>query len=129
MGCFCPVTTRNRPITVDFDHRQPLSGSTDQFQPSPTNFEWYQPREKKKREKKRENLEIRHCSPDLDPHPRTSRPFVGKIFGDRGEKKTMFLLHARASWRAGFSLRPWEEISSPFMGRRNVSPRRENERG
>ncbi|RWW12340.1 hypothetical protein GW17_00023998 [Ensete ventricosum] len=26
-GCFHPVTTRNRPVTFDFDHRQPISGS------------------------------------------------------------------------------------------------------
>ncbi|RZR96947.1 hypothetical protein BHM03_00026044 [Ensete ventricosum] len=85
----------------------------------------------KKREKKRENLEIRRCSLDHDPHSRASRRFAGRIFGDRGEKKTTFLLPTRA-----FLPRLCGEISSPCVGfsgrrrtgRRNVSPRGEKER-
>ncbi|RRT69297.1 hypothetical protein B296_00013754, partial [Ensete ventricosum] len=53
---------------------------------------------KKKREKKKENLEIRHYSLDPDPRPRASQCFAGTIFVDREEKKTTYLLPARASW-------------------------------
>ncbi|RZS21809.1 hypothetical protein BHM03_00054481 [Ensete ventricosum] len=58
--------------------------------------------EGKKREKKRENLEIQCCSPNLDPRLQASRPFAGRIFDDRGEKKMTFLLPAQAS-RRGFA--------------------------
>ncbi|RWW70943.1 hypothetical protein BHE74_00021345, partial [Ensete ventricosum] len=51
-GCFRPVTTRNRMVTVDFDHRWSISGSISLG--------------RKKKEKKRENLEIRRYSPNPD---------------------------------------------------------------
>ncbi|RWV98260.1 hypothetical protein GW17_00038904 [Ensete ventricosum] len=54
-GCFRPVTIGNQPVTNKME---------------------------KKREKKRENLEKRCCSPDPDPS------LVGRIFNDCGEKKT-----------------------------------------
>ncbi|RWV99144.1 hypothetical protein BHE74_00041238 [Ensete ventricosum] len=41
---------------VNFDHRQPISGDINRGR-------------QKKREKKRENLEIRHCSPNPDLSP------------------------------------------------------------
>ncbi|RWW58027.1 hypothetical protein BHE74_00035146 [Ensete ventricosum] len=71
---------------------------------------------KKKREKKRENLGIQHCSSDLDPHPRSSRRFAGRIFGDCEEKKTTF-----SSLYVGFSPRLRGETSFHrvgFSGRR-----------
>ncbi|RRT75491.1 hypothetical protein B296_00031170 [Ensete ventricosum] len=49
-GCFHPVTTRNRAVTVNFDRRRSISSGINRGR-------------KKKREKKRENLEIRHCVP------------------------------------------------------------------
>ncbi|RRT84361.1 hypothetical protein B296_00014854 [Ensete ventricosum] len=76
---------------------------------------------KKKREKKRENLEIRHYSPDPDPCPWASRRFARRIFDDREEKKKTFLLPARAS--------RGDDISSPRAGRRNVFSHGEKERG
>ncbi|RWW71885.1 hypothetical protein BHE74_00020344 [Ensete ventricosum] len=96
--CFLPVTTRNRSATVDVDRRWPISGGISRGR-------------KKKREKKRENLEIWLCSPD--PRPWTSRRY-------RGEKKMMFLLPAQAS--------RGEDVFSLRVGRRNVSPCRERER-
>ncbi|RWW57820.1 hypothetical protein BHE74_00035367 [Ensete ventricosum] len=75
---------------------------------------------KKKREKKRENLEIRHYFPDPDPCPWASRRFARRIFDDREKKKT-FLLPARAS--------RGDDISSPRAGRRNVFSHGEKERG
>ncbi|RWW75948.1 hypothetical protein BHE74_00015987 [Ensete ventricosum] len=47
---------------------------------------------------KRENLEIRRCSSDLDPCLQASRRFSGRIIGDRGKKKMMVPLPTRASW-------------------------------
>ncbi|RRT83944.1 hypothetical protein B296_00004302 [Ensete ventricosum] len=51
-GCFCPVMTQNRLVTVNFGRRRLLSGSNGRFRPSVADFGRYQPREKK-----RENLE------------------------------------------------------------------------
>ncbi|RRT68710.1 hypothetical protein B296_00036014 [Ensete ventricosum] len=55
-------------------------------------------REQKKREKKRENLEIRCCSPDVDPSPASFSAL-------RGENKTMCRLLTEASWGDFFSPR------------------------
>ncbi|RWV79269.1 hypothetical protein GW17_00059625, partial [Ensete ventricosum] len=54
-GYFHSVTTRNRPVTFDFDCRFSLLSGNNLFRPSPTDFGWYQSREKKKR--KKENME------------------------------------------------------------------------
>ncbi|RZR94646.1 hypothetical protein BHM03_00023398 [Ensete ventricosum] len=45
-GCFHHVTTRNRPVMVDFDRRWLLSGDNGRFRPSVADFGQYQPREK-----------------------------------------------------------------------------------
>ncbi|RRT43858.1 hypothetical protein B296_00042687 [Ensete ventricosum] len=49
-GCFRPVTTRNRPITLDFDRRLPLSGGNGRFRSSVVDFMRYQLREKEEKE-------------------------------------------------------------------------------
>ncbi|RWV98709.1 hypothetical protein GW17_00038424 [Ensete ventricosum] len=68
-GCFRPVTTRNQPVTIDFDHRRLLLGSISQGKK----------KREKKSEKKWENLEIRRCSPG-------SRSISHKLLGaSRGE--------------------------------------------
>ncbi|RWW32078.1 hypothetical protein GW17_00003264 [Ensete ventricosum] len=72
---------------------------------------------KKKREKKRENLEIRRRSLDPDPSLRLCR----EIFTPCASFLGRFLLLVRAS--------RGEDISSPSAGRRNVFSRREKERG
>ncbi|RZR95024.1 hypothetical protein BHM03_00023804 [Ensete ventricosum] len=64
---------------------------------------------KKKREKKNENLEIRHYFLDPDPRSRASQCFAGTIFVDREEKKTTYLLPARASWGTRASCRGFAE--------------------
>ncbi|RWV98974.1 hypothetical protein GW17_00038146, partial [Ensete ventricosum] len=74
-------------------------------------------KKEKKREKKRENLEIQHCFPILIHRLQASRRLVGRIFSDRGEKEQ----------RTGFSPRLRREISSPSAGRRNVSSHEEKE--
>ncbi|RWW24876.1 hypothetical protein GW17_00010810 [Ensete ventricosum] len=79
-----------RLVTVDFDRRWSILGGISRGRKKK--------REKKKREKKRENLEIRCCSPDPDHCSRASPRFAGRIFDDRGKKKTTFLLLARASY-------------------------------
>ncbi|RWW39455.1 hypothetical protein BHE74_00055213 [Ensete ventricosum] len=45
-GCFRPVTTRNRPITLDFDRRLSLSGGNGRFRSSVVDFRRYHLREK-----------------------------------------------------------------------------------
>ncbi|RRT78230.1 hypothetical protein B296_00005533 [Ensete ventricosum] len=64
-GCFHPITTRNRPVTIDFNRRRSNSCGISRER-------------KKKREKKRENVEIWCCSPNLDPRSRASRRFAGR---------------------------------------------------
>ncbi|RRT47122.1 hypothetical protein B296_00053951 [Ensete ventricosum] len=54
---------------VDFDRRRPLSGETVDFNRRRPISGGISRGRKKKREKKRENLEIQHCSPNLDPLP------------------------------------------------------------
>ncbi|RZR99822.1 hypothetical protein BHM03_00029446 [Ensete ventricosum] len=49
-GCFRPIAAQNRSVTIDFDHHRPLLGGISRGR-------------RKKREKKKENLEIRHCFP------------------------------------------------------------------
>ncbi|RWW57120.1 hypothetical protein BHE74_00036112 [Ensete ventricosum] len=88
-GSISIVIDRYRAVTVDLDRRRSISTGIS-------------PGRKKKREKKRENLEIQCCSPNLDPRLQASRPFAGRIFDDRGEKKMTFLLPAQAS-RRGFA--------------------------
>ncbi|RWW32574.1 hypothetical protein GW17_00002744 [Ensete ventricosum] len=83
----------------------------------------YQSREKK-REKKRENLEIRRCSPDPDPSP------VG--FSTLRRENLRRSREENDAQRMGFSSRLREEISSPrtgFSGRCFFSPYGEKERG
>ncbi|RRT53818.1 hypothetical protein B296_00049592 [Ensete ventricosum] len=73
-----------RAVTIDFDHRRLISGSINQG----------------KQKKKRENLEIRHCSPDLDPSPagflvlrwENLRQSQGEEISPRGEKKCLPLI-------------------------------------
>ncbi|RWW24907.1 hypothetical protein GW17_00010772 [Ensete ventricosum] len=82
----------------------------------------------KKRENKRENLEIWHYSHNPDSRQRASWRFGERIFGHRGEKKTTFLLPTHASCR-GFAERfllpaqaYWrEDVSSTSVERRNIS--------
>ncbi|RWV89527.1 hypothetical protein GW17_00048317, partial [Ensete ventricosum] len=62
-GCFRLVTTWNRLVTVDFDHRQLLSGGNDRFRLSSVDFGWYQPREKEEEGEPRDPA----CSPNLVP--------------------------------------------------------------
>ncbi|RZR97810.1 hypothetical protein BHM03_00027052 [Ensete ventricosum] len=59
-GYFCLVPTRNRLLMIDFDRHRPLSGGINRGR-------------RKKKEKKRENLEIQHCSPSTIPNHRTQR--------------------------------------------------------
>ncbi|RRT60677.1 hypothetical protein B296_00044793 [Ensete ventricosum] len=69
---------------------------------------------KKKREKKRENLEIRYCSHGRNPPQRASRRFTGR----RNDVSS----RAGFVWRGGFSLRLRGETSSSragFSGRRH----------
>ncbi|RWW26216.1 hypothetical protein BHE74_00008394 [Ensete ventricosum] len=66
-GCFHPITTRNRLVTVDFDRRQPLSGEEGG--------------RKKKRGKK--NLEPGTALRLRNPLP------AGDFFSPRGEKKRL----------------------------------------
>ncbi|RRT51524.1 hypothetical protein B296_00051071 [Ensete ventricosum] len=59
-GCFRPVTTRNRSITIDFDHRRLLSGGNNRFRPSAADISRGREKEEEgeeEEEKKRENLE------------------------------------------------------------------------
>ncbi|RWW76335.1 hypothetical protein BHE74_00015585 [Ensete ventricosum] len=86
------------------------------------------PREKKKnrektREKKRENLEIQRCSPDPDLSLVASRCFAGRIFADRGEKKTTRDVQTSCRGFTGRFLLPARtyrgEETSPCVGRRN----------
>ncbi|RWW81320.1 hypothetical protein BHE74_00010295 [Ensete ventricosum] len=49
-GCFRPIAAQNRSVTIDFDHHRPLLGGISRGR-------------RKKREKKKENLEIQHCFP------------------------------------------------------------------
>ncbi|RRT81605.1 hypothetical protein B296_00021749 [Ensete ventricosum] len=84
----------------------------------------YQLREKKKnREKKRENLEIQRCSPDPDLSLVASRCFAGRIFADRGEKKTTRVVQTSCRGFTGRFLLPARtyrgEETSPCVGRRN----------
>ncbi|RWW67169.1 hypothetical protein BHE74_00025399 [Ensete ventricosum] len=83
---------------VDFDRHQPVSGSISLG--------------RKKREKKRENMEIWHCSPNPDVSP-TGFSVLPKenLRQSRGEEND--------TRRMGFLRRLQEEISSPRMGRRN----------
>ncbi|RZR71636.1 hypothetical protein BHM03_00006203 [Ensete ventricosum] len=100
-GSFRPVTTRNRPVMVDFNRRQLISGGISRGR-------------KKKREKKRENLEIRCCSHGHNPPQRASRRFTGR----RNDVSS----RAGFVWRGGFSPRLRGETSSPragFSGRRH----------
>ncbi|RWW05903.1 hypothetical protein GW17_00030801 [Ensete ventricosum] len=84
---------------VDFDRSRPILGSISRGR-------------KKKREKKRENLEIRHCSPDPDSSPASFSVLRGEnLWRLRGEEND-----AQAS-REG------------FVGRRNFSPHGKKERG
>ncbi|RWW44086.1 hypothetical protein BHE74_00050185 [Ensete ventricosum] len=66
---------------VDFDRRWPISSGISRGR-------------KKKREKKEENLEIQHCSPDPDPLPagfsvlrEEKKTTHGLFAGLRGEKE------------------------------------------
>ncbi|RWW87369.1 hypothetical protein BHE74_00003806 [Ensete ventricosum] len=96
-GCFRPVTTRNQPVTIDFDHRRLLLGSISQGKK----------KREKKSEKKWENLEIRRCSPG-------SRSISHKLLGaSRGEslaitgrrkRRWMYGLLAKALWGDFFSV-------------------------
>ncbi|RZR89868.1 hypothetical protein BHM03_00017662, partial [Ensete ventricosum] len=53
-GCFCPVTTRNRLVTIDFDRRRLLPSNISLA--ATRKREKKQGRRKRNREKKRENL-------------------------------------------------------------------------
>ncbi|RZR90455.1 hypothetical protein BHM03_00018341 [Ensete ventricosum] len=82
-------------------------------------------RGRKKKREKMENLEIRHCAPDLDPLPAGFSALHGEnLWRSRGEENDTRC--------AGFSSRLREEISSPFVsfsGRRHFfSPRGEKKR-
>ncbi|RWW06057.1 hypothetical protein GW17_00030642 [Ensete ventricosum] len=104
--CFRPVTIRNRSVTVDFNRWRSISNDISRGR-------------KKKSEKKRENLEIRRCSFDLDPSP-TGFPALRKENHRRSWGEENDARHA------GFSSRLCGEISTldaRFSGRRNVSPR------
>ncbi|RZR98916.1 hypothetical protein BHM03_00028362, partial [Ensete ventricosum] len=91
---------------------------TDRYHP----YQAVRTKRKKKREKKRDNLEIQRRSPSTKSIVRGEKKpwegFAKRIsFSDREEKKTTFLLP-----RVGFSLRLRGNVSSPRAGRRNVSP-------
>ncbi|RWW61848.1 hypothetical protein BHE74_00031067 [Ensete ventricosum] len=96
-----------------------MLGGNDRFRPSTTTVERYQPREKEKREKERENLEIRRCSPDLDPLLVGFSTLRGENLW-RSREGMMHELLAEAS--------RGEDVSSP-RARRSVSPRGKKERG
>ncbi|RWW68761.1 hypothetical protein BHE74_00023736 [Ensete ventricosum] len=72
---------------------------------------WQKKREKKKREKEMENLEIRRCSPDPDPSLAGFSALRGENLRRSREKKTTSELLAEAS--------QGEDVSSPLVGRRN----------
>ncbi|RWW52788.1 hypothetical protein BHE74_00040764 [Ensete ventricosum] len=111
-GYFCPVNTRNRSITIDFDHHRLLSGDNDRFRPSSADFNRRRPisngisqgRKKKRFEKKREPRDLKSLSRSR------SSPAGFSSFAGRG----------------GFLLRLRWEISSPRTGfsgtRRFFSP-------
>ncbi|RWW26651.1 hypothetical protein GW17_00008963 [Ensete ventricosum] len=119
--CFYPVTTRNRPITVDFDRRRPIFDGISRG-----------------REKEEEGEEIPGVCVALCPH---NPLLAGDFFSPRGEKKRLpsrgrekeeegeksgirrFVACGTCAIR-----RPWA-ISSPRAGRRNISLRGEKERG
>ncbi|RWW17541.1 hypothetical protein GW17_00018531 [Ensete ventricosum] len=122
---FHPVTTQNQPVTIDVNRRRPLSGDNNRFRSSVANFERYSRERKKKSEKKRENLEIRRCSPDPDPSPAGfSALREENLWRSRGEENDTRCV--------GFSPRFHGEISSPraiFLGRRHFfSPHGEKKR-
>ncbi|RWW39777.1 hypothetical protein BHE74_00054856 [Ensete ventricosum] len=99
-SCFRHVTTQNRLVTLDFDRRRSLLGYNGRFRSSMIDFEWYQPRErKKKREKK---------IPEVYTALRPRNP------SPAGEES---LARSIAHKRFPF----WRAISSPCVGRRNVS--------
>ncbi|RWW02326.1 hypothetical protein GW17_00034597 [Ensete ventricosum] len=51
--CFCPATTRNRLVTVDFDRCWSLSGGNGQFRLLAVDFGRYQPRKGERRRGRR----------------------------------------------------------------------------
>ncbi|RRT70962.1 hypothetical protein B296_00019501 [Ensete ventricosum] len=114
-GQYAPVRT-STPVDRCMDRSQP-GGTTPAVGQ-------YQLREKKerKKEKKRDNLEIQRRSPSAKSIVRGEKKpwegFAKRIsFNDREEKKTTFLLP-----RVGFSLRLRGNVSSPHARRRNASP-------
>ncbi|RWW35333.1 hypothetical protein BHE74_00059770 [Ensete ventricosum] len=89
-GYFLPVTTRNRSIMIDFDHRRPLSSDNDRFRSSLADFGRYQPREKEEEGEERGEPGIWRCSPDPDPSSR-----LHEISSRRLLRGKMFLLPGR----------------------------------
>ncbi|RWW12254.1 hypothetical protein BHE74_00051638 [Ensete ventricosum] len=92
-GCFLPVSTRNRSITVHFDFCRLLSGGNDRFRLSAVNFGRYQSMEKEEKgeEEGEEKGEpgVRVALPILIHRLRAmSSPRVGRRnISSRGEKK------------------------------------------
>ncbi|RWW78881.1 hypothetical protein BHE74_00012881 [Ensete ventricosum] len=91
-GCFCPVTTQNRLVTVNFGRRRLLSGSNGRFRPSVADFGRYQPREKK-----RENLESGAALPIPIRRPRV-------IFSPRAGRRNVSLCKEKEQGAAAFFL-------------------------
>ncbi|RWV80037.1 hypothetical protein GW17_00058744 [Ensete ventricosum] len=80
-SCFRPIITRNRPLSVDFDHRRPLSGDNDRFRAASAEGGRKKKWEKKKRERKRQkkNLESALLFPYAIYRPwAISSPRVGR---------------------------------------------------
>ncbi|RZR72079.1 hypothetical protein BHM03_00010243 [Ensete ventricosum] len=66
-GCFRSVTTQNRPVTVDFDRRGPLSGDNGQFRSLAADFGWYQSREKEEEGEEEEERGVSATLPIPSP--------------------------------------------------------------
>ncbi|RRT81508.1 hypothetical protein B296_00011111 [Ensete ventricosum] len=85
-GCFHLVTIRNRPVTIDFDHCQPLSGDNGRFRQlailGSINRRW------EKEEEGEEKPGVGHCSSPVGDALRPCDPSpMGDFFSPCGEKE------------------------------------------
>ncbi|RZS24268.1 hypothetical protein BHM03_00057325 [Ensete ventricosum] len=100
-GCFYPVTTQNRPVTIDFNHRRQLSGDNSRFRPSSAVVRRYQPKEKKEEGEEEEVEE------------------EGEERGEPGSRCCSPVSRSRSVDEASRNLPAWGEETSPRVGRRN----------